>query len=101
LGAESAPYFEALVASSWRTIDSITTERADKGDWRGVRAMLYQQGRVKHVDPPLLALEDEMCDFGMASLASGASPDRLDALVWAVTELTARTARGEPRVRGL
>jgi phage terminase large subunit-like protein len=49
----------------------------------------------------LVALEDEMCDFGMAGLSSGASPDRLDALVWAVTELTARTGRGEPRVRGL
>jgi hypothetical protein len=34
----------------------------------------------------------------MAGLSSGASPDRLDALVWAVTELSARTARGEPRV---
>jgi phage terminase large subunit-like protein len=63
--------------------------------------MLYQQGRVKHVNPPLVALEDEMCDFGMTGLSSGASPDRLDALVWAVTELTARTTRGGPRVRGL
>jgi phage terminase large subunit-like protein len=26
------------------------------------------------------ALEDEMCDFGMSGLSSGASPDRLDAL---------------------
>jgi phage terminase large subunit-like protein len=44
------------------------------------------------------ALEDEMCDFGMSGLSSGASPDRLDALVWAVTELVARGMRG-PRVR--
>jgi hypothetical protein len=47
---------------------------------------------------PNIALHYQLCDFGMAGLSSGASPDRLDALVWAVTELSARTARGEPRV---
>jgi phage terminase large subunit-like protein len=29
-------------------------------------------------------LEDEMCDFGINGLSSGASPDRLDAMVWAI-----------------
>jgi phage terminase large subunit-like protein len=38
-----------------------------------------------------------MCDFGLDGLASGRSPDRLDALVWAVTALMAR--RAEPRIR--
>jgi phage terminase large subunit-like protein len=28
-----------------------------------------------------------MCDFGINGLSFGASPDRLDALVWAVTDL--------------
>jgi phage terminase large subunit-like protein len=37
----------------------------------------------------------------MGGLSSGASPDRLDALVWAVTELTPRAARIGPRVRML
>ena len=46
------------------------------------------------------ALEDEMCDFGLDGLSSGRSPDRLDALVWAVSALTF-AARGEPRVRAL
>ena len=41
-----------------------------------------------------------MCDFGLDGLSSGRSPDRLDALVWAVTSLTFG-AKGEPRVRGL
>lgn len=41
-----------------------------------------------------------MCDFGLDGLSGGRSPDRLDALVWAVTALTFE-ARGEPRVRGL
>ncbi len=52
----------------------------------------YQQGKVKHVDPPMPALEDEMCDFGLGGLSSGRSPDRLDALVWAVTDLMKRGA---------
>jgi phage terminase large subunit-like protein len=40
-----------------------------------------------------------MCDFGIDGLSAG-SPDRLDALVWAVTELTARPWQG-PRIRVL
>ena len=81
----------------------LRTVRATRGKWLRAEpvAMLYQQGRVQHVDPPLVALEDEMCDFGMGGLSSGASPDRLDALVWAVTELTTHAGRGEPRVRTL
>jgi len=73
---------------------------ATRGKWLRAEpvAMMYQQGRVKHVDPPLQALEDEMCDFGIGGLSSGASPDRLDALVWAVTELITRSARIGPRV---
>jgi phage terminase large subunit-like protein len=62
-------------------------------------AALYEQGRIKHVGV-FPALEDEMCDFGLDGLSSGRSPDRLDALVWAVTALSFG-AKGEPRVRGL
>jgi phage terminase large subunit-like protein len=40
---------------------------------------------------------DELCDFGLSGLP-GASPDRLDALVWAVTELTARGGWQGPRI---
>ena len=79
----------------------LRTVHATRGKWLRAEpvAMMYQQGKVKHVDPPLQALEDEMCDFGMGGLSSGASPDRLDALVWAVTELFTRGARVGPRVR--
>jgi len=63
-------------------------------------AALYEQGRVKHAGT-FPALEDEMCDFALEGLSSGRSPDRLDALVWAVTALTFAASRGEPRVRGL
>jgi phage terminase large subunit-like protein len=75
--------------------------RASRG--KQVRAepvsALYEQGRVKHVGASLAALEDEMCDFADGALSDGRSPDRVDALVWAVTELT--KPRAEPRIRSL
>ena len=43
---------------------------------------LYEQGKVKHVGA-FPQLEDQMCSWTVDS----PSPDRLDALVWAVTEL--------------
>ncbi|MFT3809271.1 MAG: terminase family protein [Micropepsaceae bacterium] len=58
-------------------------------------ALLYETGRVRHVGS-FPELEDEMCLFGGAE-GGGPSPDRVDALVWAVGALD-RT--GEPRVRG-
>ncbi len=48
----------------------------------------------------LPALEDELCDFGPDGLSAGRSPDRLDALVWAIAALML-TPDGEPRVRGM
>ena len=45
---------------------------------------LYEQGRVKHLGN-LSALEDQLCEWNPAE--SGPSPDRLDAMVWALTEL--------------
>jgi phage terminase large subunit-like protein len=73
---------------------------ATRGKWLRAEpvAMLYAQGKVKHVGAKLAALEDEMADFGLDGLSSGASPDRLDALVWAVTELMARGRRHGPRI---
>ncbi len=62
-------------------------------------SVLYAQGRVRHVGA-LPELEDELCDFGPGGLSTGRSPDRMDALVWALTELMLRT-RPEPRVRVL
>ena len=47
-------------------------------------AALYEQGRVHHVEL-LTDLEDQMCDYDPE--ISKKSPDRLDALVWAITEL--------------
>lgn len=76
--------------------------RANRGKWLRAEPVsyLYAQGRVHHVGA-LPKLEDEMLDFGPNGLsAPGQSPDRLDALVWAITELKlADTA--EPRLRTL
>ena len=47
-------------------------------------AALYAQGRVHHA-AAFSALEDEMCVFGLEGFRG--SPDRLDALVWALTDL--------------
>lgn len=79
----------------------VVTVRATRGKYLRAEpvSQLYEQGRVKHAGQ-FPALADEMCDFGLDGLSSGRSPDRLDALVWAVTALTFG-ARGEPRVRGL
>jgi Terminase RNaseH-like domain len=60
---------------------------------------LYRQGRVRHAGA-YPALEDEMCDFSPTGLSGGRSPDRLDALVWALTHLMLER-RAEPRVRAL
>lgn len=48
-------------------------------------AALYEQGRVHHVGY-FSELEDQMCEYEPG--ISDKSPDRMDALVWALTELS-------------
>lgn len=74
--------------------------RAIRGKWLRAEpvAALYGRGLVSHAEG-LTALEDEMCAFGADGKSEGHSPDRVDALVWAVTELLLNEMR--PRVRGL
>ncbi|WP_310073015.1 terminase large subunit domain-containing protein [Phyllobacterium sp. 1468] len=60
-------------------------------------AALYEQGRVRHA-ARFPMLEDEMCDFAHDGLSSGRSPDRVDALVWALSDLL-RRRDGSPRIR--
>ena len=64
-------------------------------------AALYERGRVFHVGA-FAALEDEMCGLvtGGGYEGPGRSPDRADALVWALTALMLGGG-GEPGVRGL
>lgn len=65
-------------------------------------AALYEAGRVRHAGL-FGALEDQLCGLiaGGAYQGPGRSPDRADALVWALTELMLKPPRAEPRVRGL
>ena len=75
--------------------------RATRGKWLRAEpvAALYAQGRVRHVGS-FPELEDELCDFGPEGLSSGRSPDRMDALVWALSTLLLE-GRGRPQVRKL
>ncbi len=65
-------------------------------------AALYGRGRVAHVRG-LGKLEDQLCALGPggAWAGPGRSPDRADALVWALTELLIGRPRGLPGVRML
>jgi phage terminase large subunit-like protein len=47
---------------------------------------LYEQGRVSHVGS-FTALEDEMCLMTGSGFVGEGSPNRVDALVWALTEV--------------
>ncbi|MEE4212601.1 MAG: terminase family protein [Parvularcula sp.] len=60
-------------------------------------AALYEQGRVRHARP-FPELEDQMTRF--TGLPGEGSPDRLDAMVWAVTDLLLGS-HAQPTVRSL
>ena len=59
-------------------------------------AALYGQGRVHHAGR-FPALEDQMCVFGSDHMRT--SPDRVDALVWALSHLSGNQTG--PRIRAL
>ena len=78
------------------------TARAAKGARAEPVAALYEQGRVRH-RRGLALLEDQMCRMGARGYEGDGSPDRLDALVWALWEAMLDPARGRagPRARML
>ncbi|SSC66799.1 unnamed protein product [Ciceribacter selenitireducens ATCC BAA-1503] len=93
-----------MVAATLKSIEAnlpVTMVRATRGKYLRAEpvAALYEQGRVVHA-ARFSELEDQMCDFGPDGLSSGRSPDRLDALVWALTALMLEGV-GEPRIRGV
>ena len=65
-------------------------------------AALYEQGRVKHFGA-LGRLEDQMCAMTAQGYTGKGSPDRLDALVWALHELIIEPSAQwrRPQVRAL
>ena len=93
-----------LVESVLRQVDPtvrVIKVRASRGKWIRAEpvAGLYEQGRVHHVGI-FPKLEDQMCDFDPSGQSQGKSPDRLDALVWALTEL-GNKQQAKPGVRVL
>ena len=83
----------AMVEATIRMVDTnvpVTTVWASRGKVARAEPVsaLYEQGRVHHIGA-FPQLEDQMCaftpDFDRAS--AGYSPDRVDALVWGLTEL--------------
>lgn len=90
-----------MVEATLRSVDPLIPYRAVHASrGKAIRAepisALYEQERVHHVGT-LAQLEDQMCaftvDFDRA--VAGYSPDRLDAAVWALTELL-----GDPDFEG-
>jgi phage terminase large subunit-like protein len=82
-------YGGEMVESTIRSVDfrvPVKMVHASRG--KQVRAepisALYEQRRVSHVGN-LPGLEDQLCGWNPAE--TGPSPDRLDALVWALTDL--------------
>lgn len=77
-----------MVEAVLRTVDKATpyrAVRATRGKYLRAEPVsaLYEQGRVSHVGAfPIL--EDQMCTY---TPGAKKSPDRLDALVWAITDL--------------
>jgi len=77
-----------LVEATIRTKDDYVNYkavRATRGKYVRAEpvAALYEQGRVHHIGG-LSTLEDQMCTYAPGDKTS---PDRMDALVWALTEL--------------
>ena len=96
-----------LVETMIRQIDPLVPYRAVHAT-RGkmVRAepvaALYEQGRVSHV-AGLRRLEEQMCQMTNGGYRGKGSPDRVDALVWGLTDLVVEPAEKyrRPQVRGL
>jgi phage terminase large subunit-like protein len=82
-----------MVEATLRMVDPNTSFRAVRASRGKVAraepiAALYEQRRIHHIGE-FPQLEDQMCSFtsGFDRRSVGYSPDRVDALVWALTDL--------------
>ncbi len=97
----------AMVETIVRSIDPSVSYRAVHATrGKAMRAepvaALYEQGRVRHA-LGLGELEDEMCQMRAQGYGGTGSPDRVDALVWALTDLFLEPAKRwrAPHIRTL
>jgi phage terminase large subunit-like protein len=76
--------------------------RYGKGDRAEPVAMLFETGRARFAGA-FPELEDELCAMvrGGAWAGRGRSPDRADAMVWALTELMLAPRKARPGIRQL
>ncbi|SIS68444.1 Large terminase phage packaging protein [Roseivivax lentus] len=95
-----------MVEEVLRTVDpnvAVTKVHAARGKTARAEpvAALYERGRVQHLRG-LGILEEQMCRMTQAGYDGAGSPDRVDALVWALTDLMLRNTRtARPGLRGL
>jgi phage terminase large subunit-like protein len=85
-------YGGAMVEHTIRSVDnnvSFLEVVASRGKVQRAEpvAALYERGMVTHLDQGMLALEDQMCQFATDGYMGDGSPDRADALVWALSDL--------------
>ncbi len=104
----------AEVNQGGEMVETVLRQHSGLVPYKGVRASrgksaraepvaaLYEQGRVFHLDG-LRDLEDQMCRMSLAGFCGKGSPDRVDALVWALTDLMVDAAHNyqRPTVRAL
>ncbi|MEQ5868528.1 DNA-packaging protein [Sagittula sp. NFXS13] len=93
----------AMVEEVLHQVDpDLPVRRVHATDGKSARAepvaALYEQGRVRHAGG-LSELESQLCLMTPMGFEGQGSPDRVDALVWAVTELVFGRGPQAPRVR--
>ncbi|MEM9049132.1 MAG: terminase family protein [Pseudomonadota bacterium] len=96
-----------LVEALLRQVDPLISYRAVRATRGKVTraepvAALYEQGRVRHAGT-FNRLEDQMCAVTREGFQGRGSPDRVDALVWALTDLMIEPAKAwrAPGIRRL
>ncbi len=96
-----------MVSTVIRQVDPmtpITAVHASRGKVARAEpvAALYEQGRVAHMRG-LAELEDQMCLMTARGYDGKGSPDRVDALVWALYDLMIKPAKDwrKPQIRAL
>ena len=110
----SAERIVAEVNQGGEMVESVVRQVDPMVSFRGVHASrgkharaepvsaLYEQGKVSHLGS-FDALEDQMCRMGRRGYQGKGSPDRLDALVWALHDgiLEPSNHWRNPRIRAL
>lgn len=91
-----------MVAEVIRSVDPsvpVKSVRAARGKYLRAEPIsaLYARGIVYHTEL-FEALEDQMCSYTADFDRKSGSPDRLDALVWALTELFPSITAGEKKL---